>query len=245
MIISVDIAALEWRVAGHLSKCKVVLKEIIDGFDSHSDNQIRFGLPERRIAKVFLFRILYGGSAYGFMNDPDFNKIGNLGFWEDVIDKLYEKYPGLKSWHDKIVQEVNARGFLLSETGRKYVYSRDDKGDYPRAKILNYLVQGLGADLVTLYRIALYEEFKFEREAGILLFINTVHDSVVIDFNSNRAYNEFGIHWHDICQRLYLVTDRVPGMYKHRFGVDFSVPFVGEVTVGLNQAREHKIKRKK
>lgn len=57
MLVKVDAKALEWRVAVELSGDKVGLQEILDGVDNHADNQKRFGLPSRLIAKTYLFRL--------------------------------------------------------------------------------------------------------------------------------------------------------------------------------------------
>ena len=66
MLLKVDAKALEWRVAVELSGDKVGLQEILDGVDNHADNQQRFGLPSRIIAKTYLFRLIYGGSAFSY-----------------------------------------------------------------------------------------------------------------------------------------------------------------------------------
>lgn len=72
MLIQCDAAALEIRVAAFLSQDKVLIQEIKDGVDLHTDNQQRFGLPSRLIAKILNFRILYGGNEFSFANDPEF-----------------------------------------------------------------------------------------------------------------------------------------------------------------------------
>jgi len=51
-----DATALEIRVAGYLSQDPVLIDELVRGVDIHSDNQERFGLPDRLTAKVFVFR---------------------------------------------------------------------------------------------------------------------------------------------------------------------------------------------
>lgn len=56
MICNGDAKGLEWVSAAYLSQDKLAIQEIWDKLDSHSDNQQRFGLPSRLIAKVFLFR---------------------------------------------------------------------------------------------------------------------------------------------------------------------------------------------
>lgn len=56
MIVSVDAAQLEWRVALELSQDKTGITEVIEKLDAHSLNQKAFSLPSRLIAKIYLFR---------------------------------------------------------------------------------------------------------------------------------------------------------------------------------------------
>ena len=56
MLIQVDAAQLEWRVAVELSKDPIGLQEILNKEDTHSKNQLALQLPSRLIAKIFLFR---------------------------------------------------------------------------------------------------------------------------------------------------------------------------------------------
>jgi DNA polymerase I-like protein with 3'-5' exonuclease and polymerase domains len=60
MLIQCDASSLEIRVAAYLSQDKTLIQEIIDGVDLHTDNQERFGLPGRLIAKILNIRFLYG-----------------------------------------------------------------------------------------------------------------------------------------------------------------------------------------
>jgi DNA polymerase I-like protein with 3'-5' exonuclease and polymerase domains len=144
MLIKADGKALEWRVAVELSGDKVGLQEILDGVDSHADNQQRFGLPSRLIAKTYLFRLIYGGSAYSYANDPNFSSVSKSEkFWQRVIDETYSKYKGLAEWHKKLVQQVSQTGFIRTPFGREYHYKPDRRrGElvWPRTTILNYPV---------------------------------------------------------------------------------------------------------
>lgn len=56
MIVSVDASALEWLVCAYLSGDPVAHEEITNKVDQHTENQHRFGLPSRLIAKTFVFR---------------------------------------------------------------------------------------------------------------------------------------------------------------------------------------------
>ncbi len=96
MLIQGDASALEWRCAAFLSQDKVAYEEIWNNVDQHTDNQTRFGLPSRLIAKTFVFRLIYGGSAYSYANDPNFAEVSKSEkFWQGVIDEFYNKYKGL------------------------------------------------------------------------------------------------------------------------------------------------------
>jgi DNA polymerase I-like protein with 3'-5' exonuclease and polymerase domains len=55
-LVQADAVGLEIRVAAFLSQDPVLLTELRDGLDIHTDNQTRFGLPSRLIAKIFVFR---------------------------------------------------------------------------------------------------------------------------------------------------------------------------------------------
>ena len=56
MLLKADAIQLEWRAKVFLAQDKVAIQEILSGKDFHSDNQRFFGLPNRTVAKVFLYR---------------------------------------------------------------------------------------------------------------------------------------------------------------------------------------------
>jgi DNA polymerase I-like protein with 3'-5' exonuclease and polymerase domains len=113
MILNADAKQLEWVCAAFLSQDSVAIKEIMGETDQHTDNQKRFGLPSRLVAKTFVFRLIYGGSAFSYANDPNFKDIGNEKFWQNVIDQFYTKYSGLKKWHDDIMFKVKQTNELV------------------------------------------------------------------------------------------------------------------------------------
>ena len=122
MLLVGDAKQLEWIGATYLSQDKVAIDEINREVDMHADNQERFNLPTRLIAKTFVFRLIYGGSAYSYSVDPNFREIGNEAFWQDVIDKFYTKYSGLKKWHEEILHTATRDRQLVMPTGRIYPF---------------------------------------------------------------------------------------------------------------------------
>jgi DNA polymerase I-like protein with 3'-5' exonuclease and polymerase domains len=96
MLVNIDVRGLEWVTIVWFAQDVVGMREIITGVDQHGENQRAFGLPERRIAKIFVFRLIYGGSKWAYALDPDFNYISKSpDYWQKVIDKFYDKYPGI------------------------------------------------------------------------------------------------------------------------------------------------------
>jgi DNA polymerase I-like protein with 3'-5' exonuclease and polymerase domains len=218
---------LEWRCASFLSQDETAIKEILDGTDQHSDNQLRFGLPSRLIAKTFVFRLIYGGSAYSYANDPNFSDVSKSEkYWQGVIDEFYSKYKGLHKWHTKLMQEATTTGMVKLPTGRIYQYkSEDRRGEkvWPRTTILNYPVQGLGADLMSIARVSLFNRMrKLGYEKAKL--INTVHDSIIIDCDDS--------HTDTLAKMMLQVFEDIPKNFEKLFGVEFNIPMKGEVKTG-------------
>jgi len=52
MLLQADAKQLEWVGATYFSQDQTALKEIWNEVDQHSDNQKRFGLPSRLVAKT-------------------------------------------------------------------------------------------------------------------------------------------------------------------------------------------------
>lgn len=235
MLLQADAKQLEWVGATYLSQDQTALEEIWKEVDQHADNQARFGLPSRLIAKTFVFRLIYGGSAYSYANDNNFKDIGNEEFWQNVIDQFYAKYSGLQKWHTQIVEEAKRNRKLVMPTGRVYNYEpsfKYNKEVWPRTKILNYPVQGLGADLMAIARVSLRNRIK---DLDSVLLVNTVHDSIILDFDSNK---------NDTLELVKLVDqcfNDVPKNFRKLFGVEFNLPMRVECEVGNDWGNMEKI----
>ena len=226
MLLQADAKQLEWVGASYLSQDQVAIDEIWKGTDMHSDNQKRFGLPSRLIAKTFVFRLIYGGSAWSYANDPNFKDVGKEDFWENVIKEFYNKYKDLYQWHEEIFFKAKRDHKLVMPTGRTYFYEPEIKYGqmkYPRTKILNYPVQGLGADLMAIARVSLRNRLK--GRDGVKM-VNTVHDSIILDFDPKVWDNISLVNIVDRC------FEDVPKNFEKLFGVDFNLPMRVECQVG-------------
>lgn len=229
MLIQCDATALEWRCAAFLSKDRVAHNEIKHNIDQHTDNQRRFNLPSRLIAKTFVFRLIYGGSAFSYANDPNFMEVSRSEkWWQKVIDEFYHKYEDLHSWHIKLMQEAQLTGMVKLPTGRSFKYAPEIKNGnhvWPRTTILNYPVQGLGADVMAIARVSLYNRLK---RLGIdsIKLVNTVHDSILVDAKKEDVDR--------IAKTMHSVFKDLPENFERLFATPFTVPMKCEVLAGEN-----------
>ena len=227
MLLQADAKQLEFVAAAYLSQDAVAIEEIWNGTDQHSDNQKRFGLPSRLIAKTFVFRLIYGGSAYSYAHDPNFSGIGNESYWEGIIEQFYSKYTGLKDWHETLVKTVKTDRRLVMPTGRVYNFEPEIKGDkvkWPRTKILNYPVQGLGADLMAIARVSLFNRLKSNENVK---FVNTVHDSIILDIDDRMGYNIS-----TVVKKVKGAFEDVPANFLKLFGKEFNLPMRVDIETG-------------
>lgn len=234
MLIYSDAAQLEWRVVACLANDKQAIKEIADGLDTHTDNQEKFNLPTRLVAKTFLYRAIFKGTAPAYAQDPEFMHVSTKAeFWQNVIDTFYEKYSGIYRYHTKIVQEAMRFGEIQNPlSGRRHIFQkvlRRGVEEYSENDIVNYPVQSGGSDIMAVIRTTIRRKL---REAGLLgtkvLPILTVHDSVIYD-----VVNDYEV----IKQVSELIKDCFSNAQQYwleRYGIPLSVPHDCEVKIGMN-----------
>lgn len=235
MIIQADVVGLEVLCAAFLSQDKVLYEELNNKVDIHSTNQGAFGLPHRGIAKILKFRILYGGSEYGFVKDPDFTCVSSsLKYWRTAIEKYYSKYKGIASWHQQIVREVSKTSKLFMPTGRGYSWDLNKYGSFkvPEPQVKNYGGQGFGADIMSVARVSFARRFAAAGIKGVL--INTVHDSIVVDIEKGERDK--------VCKIFNEVFADLPKNISKIFDLDFNLEVRVELLAGNNQGDLHEIK---
>lgn len=224
---------LEVVVAAELSGDRVLRQEIIDKVDIHERNRDHFKLGEgkagRLIAKIFKFRLIYGGSAYSYAHDSDFMGVSTSErFWQNVIDEYYDKYQGIAKWHSKLIATAMRDGQLEIPSGRIFPITPNyqKREPWPHTIIKNYPVQGFGADLVMLARL---QAAKLLRQSGLVnsLLISTIHDSIVADCPESDV--------EAVGRILNQAVEDVPKLCKQVFDYSFSLPLTAEVQYGHNK----------
>jgi len=234
--VQVDFKTLEWVIALFLSRDPIGIQEWMDHLngkqmDVHSLNQADLSLPDRLIAKIFLFRLIYGGTEWSYANDPNFNWISeNPKFWKKKIDSFYAKYKELNAWHSSLVEETIRTGGYTLPTGRMYRYTPTNhfkRGlEWPRTQILNYPVQGFAAEIVKIARVLVFKRLK--EQYPTVLYISSVHDSLVMDVPNDQV--------NTVMEMLKVVcTTKTQEAFEELFGVPFDLPLKVDISYGPNQ----------
>lgn len=232
MIISCDAKALEWRVCTELAGEETALKEILNGEDAHSLNEKAFGLPSRLIAKIYLFRTIFNrGNGYAFTVDPNFMHVStSVKFWDAIGEKFYTKYSAIEDLYVKNEALVLAGKPLEGPLGRFWPiglvagYNGDLK--VPETVLVNYPVQGTGADVMAIARVSFFNRLKKLGLLNIVKLIATIHDSIVVDAPAELAQQIVNI-FHEVFRDL-------PANIKKLFGYTWQTPLECEVCVGPN-----------
>jgi DNA polymerase I-like protein with 3'-5' exonuclease and polymerase domains len=242
-----DLSQVEWRVAGELSDDQVIIDEVNGGVDQHvetcrhlmelpfKDKKDPESKQNRNHAKVFNFRMIFGGSFWGFhldINMPDFG----VKKWKRVIKKFFQKYWRLEAWHNQNIREVLRTGRLSAPTGRWWQFFKvvEEEGEktYSQNQIKNYPVQGVaGGDLLPLTAVIIRRGMvKMGLKSKMVL---TVHDSIVFDIAKGEEDR-----LKDLCLK---VGSSLREYIQSYFGIPWRIYLEGEFEIGYNYAELYEV----
>jgi len=134
------------------------------------------------------FQLLYYGGVEPLNNLNRWHKQDKRGGFEELIEmgevigsgaqqlvKVKGAFPGIRSWHDEVVKELQTTGNLITPFGRRrQFWGRLDDEHYAR-KAIAYLPQSLVGDILNL---GLYRIWKELFEDGVEI-LGQVHDAVL------------------------------------------------------------------
>jgi DNA polymerase-1 len=189
----------------------------------------------RNHAKTFNFRMIFGGTEWGFHLDINMPKFG-LKKWKVVIAKFWKKYYGLNNFHNKNIQHVIENGWICTKTGRKFVFDKclEEDGDmvYSYNQIKNRLIQGTAAELMALLGVIIRRGMVKKKCKSKMII--TVHDSIVFDIVKGEE---------DYLKWLTLTTAKSLREYiKFYWGIEWDVMLDGEWEIGKNYKDKTEVK---
>jgi DNA polymerase I-like protein with 3'-5' exonuclease and polymerase domains len=216
---------------------EVALKEVLAKLDTHTDNQNRFSLPSRLIAKIFLFRWIYKGSAYAYSIDNDFRHLGGVDYWQSVIDAANAKYSTMAQYQNDLIEFAKHHGYVDNPfTGRRYPIEPKitfrGQIKWPEPEIVNLPNQGFGADIVALIRDTMYDAIVGAGKLEIVVPKLTVHDSILHDCYDVKEALWARNTMNDICHEL-------PALWEKEYGYRLVVPHKMEHEIGIKYGWMH------
>ena len=213
----IDGAQLEFRIAVHMGRDAVGLKNITTpGFDVHGLSAQTLGV-DRQSAKPFTFKPLYGGS-------------GGTPEQQEYFRAFKETYSGVASTQRKWVLECLDRKQFTTEYGLTFFFPTCKliQSGYITftTNIYNYPVQGFAtAEIIPIALVCAWH-----RMANWSSFlVNTVHDSVIAELHPS----DVGA-WHELAKQCF-ITDTYDILHK-LYGIALTVPLGAGVMVGSHWA---------
>ncbi|MGX7058633.1 DNA polymerase I [Vagococcus humatus] len=188
-IFSSDYSQIELRVLAHISEDEHLRQAFIDGMDIHASTAMRvFGVETadevtgnlRRQAKAVNFGIVYGISDYGLSQNLGISRQQAKTF----IETYFDKYPGVKEYMEKAVEEAKEKGYVETLWHRRRylpdIHARNfNVRSFAERTAINSPIQGSAADILKIAMIEMAKRLEEEKmEATMLL---QVHDELVFE----------------------------------------------------------------
>ncbi len=225
LLVSADYSQIELRVLAHLSKDPNLIEAFRRGEDIHTKtaNEV-FGsldIPpdeKRRKAKIINFSIIYGTSAYSLSKELGVSTHEAKEF----IERYFQKYPKVREFLDKTIEEARSRGYVTTLFGRKrYIPELLNPNKNIQAAgeriAVNTPIQGTAADLMKKAMIEVWREI--QKQGFDAKMIIQVHDELVFEVKEEQAD-----------QLMKMVKERMEGVMK------LEVPLVVDIACGKNWA---------
>ena len=224
VFIDADYSQIELRLLAHLSGDKTLIKAYQEGADIHRITAAQvLGIPpeqvtdaERSNAKAVNFGIVYGISAFGLSTDLKIS----VKEADSYISSYFEKYPGVKNYLDRVVQNAENDGFVATIMNRRRAVpelrsTNFNIRSFGKRVAMNMPIQGSAADIIKLATINVANRLISENlKARIIL---QVHDELLLE-----------VPEHEVAQ--------VTALLKHEMEkvVSLDVPLVADIGVGVS-----------
>lgn len=187
MFIAADYSQVELRVLAHITQDPNLVQAFKEDQDIHAATAAQlFGVPieqvnknQRRIAKMTVFGVIYGISAFGLAARTDLSRTEA----QQLIDALFARFPGLRDYIDSTLEEGRREGFVRSLFGRRR-YMPDLKVSGPRRQAaereaINAPIQATAADIMKIAMIRVDEALRQRQLATRMLL--QVHDELIFE----------------------------------------------------------------
>ncbi len=253
MLVSVDLSQIEVLVFAFYCQDKTLCRLLKEGLDVHEYMLLQTKalgkdnlspeefIEERKKIKAVTFGIIYGNGAFKLSE--------TLGIDQDTakeyINTFYEVFPGARTWHNRLIKEVENNGYLTTPVGRllkftkfeaKFNWQQKDKLYYNPPDIKNWPVQSLAGDIYKLLCGHIYRNWLqlTDLEKENIKLINTIHDSIMLD--CSKDYQQKAL------ELVKNILDKASDIIYTTYKINFDLPIKYEVSVGHSWASLETVK---
>jgi DNA polymerase-1 len=233
ILVSADYSQIELRIMAHLSGDAELCDSFRRGEDIHARTAaLMFGTEagavtaeQRRAAKAINFGIIYGMGAYGLSQQLAIDQKQAKEF----IERYFERYPGVRVWLDRTIEEAKRTGYVETLLGRRrylpeITSTNRSVVQFAERMAINTPVQGTAADMIKQAMLAIDRELQQKKgtDPFSALMVLQIHDELLFEVPEREA------------DRLVaMVIERMEGVMK------LAVPVKVDVGRGLNWAEAH------
>ncbi len=228
-LLSADYSQIELRVLAHLSRDDKLISAFRSGKDIHTATAMDLfdvgpddvTADMRRIAKTVNFGVIYGISAYGLSEAIEVSMEDARSY----IDEYFLKYPGVRKYYDRTIEDARKLGYVKTLFGRKrpvpeLLSPNSQRSAFGQRLAMNSPVQGTAADIIKLAMINIHRRLKTEGFHSRMIL--QVHDELLFEVKNEELESI-----------KELVKSEMEGVVR------LEVPLVVDIGVGLNWAEAH------
>ncbi|MDA1334814.1 MAG: DNA polymerase [bacterium] len=222
-LVALDYSQIELRIAAALSKDKKMLETFKNNEDIHqrtASEVFHVALdkvtPDIRFkAKSINFGILYGMGARALAASIKVS----AGEAQEYLDLYFEKFPAIRDFREKIIEDGRERGYVETIFGRKrFLPNLKASFDFVRKEAermaVNAPFQGTNADIIKRAMIRIDNEVDKSDNFYMLL---QVHDELVFEMKKDKIKI--------IIPKIKKIMEDVP---------ELDIPIVVDVKIGHN-----------
>ncbi len=218
--VAADYSQIELRVLAHVTQDEHLLQAFHEGQDIHAATAAAlFHVPinevsknQRRVAKMTVFGIVYGISAFGLAQRTDLSRSEA----QQLIDGLFATYPGIRSYIDETLAHGRDLGFVQSLFGRRRTMA-DLRASGPRRaaaerEAINAPIQATAADIMKLAMIRVDQALRESALKSRMLL--QVHDELIFEAPTE-----------EVPAVAKLVREQMEGVFQLRVPLETEVEF--------------------
>lgn len=193
VLMSCDYHQIELRMLAHMADETGLIEAFREGVDAHTKTAMDIFdvskdevTPEmRRKAKTVNFGVVYGISEFGLAKQLGVSRMEA----KDYIDTYNQKFPGISTYMNSVVEECKKSGYVTTILGRRReIPEIHDKNhnvrEFGKRAAMNAPIQGSAADLIKVAMIRIDRTMKEKNVKSRMIL--QVHDELIFNVEKDE-----------------------------------------------------------